>query len=212
MNNLVAYKSEMDRSLKGLLMDKGELSIEEAFQQNQRKSLCIQKSMCDLVDMYQEARESYGVGCVGLYVVRNLSTGVPKKSKVETLSYFDQRGAMWLEWRASAEWGRHYGYGEEAGRGIRVVFDVGSNHFRQMKDFIEKQNKEFYEVLLAYENVRVSLNAANRTVRKLMSEIDQLRNSKRGLSLDCRTYSQKLLRSLSNGREIETLLYSGFLQ
>ncbi len=204
MNNVAAYLNEADRSLKGLLMDKGELSVEDAFQRNQQRAICLQKAMCDLVEMYAETREAYRVNCLGLFLVRNLQ-GANKSVRLDTLSYFEQRGAMWLDWRATAEWIKHYGYGDGR-QGLRVnAFDNGVQS-NQVKEFVVRQSEEFYEVLLGYENLRVSLNVASRVVRKTMNELMVLRETKRGFRQDTKGWSRKILKTMGAGKELEVLL------
>lgn len=209
MQKMAALKPEVNLSahpLKSLLMDKGVGGLEALLQQNRQGLIAIQKSMAELMELHVVAKEEHGVNCLQLILNRELRSGV-KQNQPELLTYEEQAGAQYLEWRGSSDWSKTYGYGTKSG--IRVnPFSANSPHYFQIKEFVYKRNKGYYEALLAIESIRVTLNGGSRMLRKRMTELYSLLDEKNGLNdfeiPTVNRYATRIIKSLVNIEGLET--------
>ena len=209
MQKMTAFKTEVNLSahpLKSLLMDKGVGGLEALLQQNRQKLITIQQSMAELMELHTAAKEEYGVNCLQLILNWKLRSGITP-GEIALLSYEEQVGAQFLEWRGSSDWSKTYGYGTKSG--IRVSpFSATSPHYFQIKEFVYKRNKSYYEVLLAIESIRVTLNGGSRMLRKRMTELYSLLDEKNGLNdFEIPTVNKcanRIIRSLVNIQGLET--------
>jgi hypothetical protein len=211
MQKMTALKPDMNLSahpLKSLLMDKGIGGLEALLQENQRGLIAIQQSMAELMDLHGVVKEEHGVNCLHLILNRDVQPGV-KQSKPELLTYKEQVGAQYLEWRGASDWANEYGYSTRSG--IRVnPFCSNSQHYSQIKEFVLKRNKSYYEALLAIESIRVTLNGGSRMLRKRMTELYSLLDEKNGLKdFEIPTVNRnasRMIKSLLNVQGVETAL------
>ncbi len=209
MQKMTALKTEVNLSahpLKSLLMDKGVAGLEALLHQNRQRLIAIQQSMAELMEFHAMSKEEHGVNCLQLILNWKLRSGV-HPGELALLSYEDQVGAQFLEWRGSSDWSKTYGYGTKSG--IRVSpFSATSPHYFQIKEYVYKRNKSYYEVLLAIESIRVTLNGGSRMLRKRMTELYSLLDEKNGLNdFDIPTVNKcanRIIRSLVNIQGLET--------
>lgn len=218
MNKNAAKKNVMTESmvgsvhpLKGLLMDKGADGLNQMFQQTQQRLIDVQISMKELLACHSAVRDELGVNCLNLILVRKLNPGVhsDENNPIELLTYEEQWCAQFMEWRGTAEWATTFGYNSRIG--IRVFpFELKSVHTRQVKEFIFKRNKNYYEALLAIESMRVTLNAGARMLRKQMTELASVRDEKMGLHdfelPAVNRYAQRLIKTLRHPSGLEVAM------
>lgn len=173
--NLVAESLEMERSLKGLLMDKGKAGLETKFRQLQRKMELIQQAMSELVEHQRFSRENAGCDCLDLYLVLNLKTGRDRLAveKIKQLSSEEillnhSRGAVSLEWRARKGFAFTYGYPNTA----RITaFNPKTYQYEQVREYVAKTSPDYYPVMAGYDAVKISLNYAMKIVRKSLLDL-----------------------------------------
>lgn len=183
-NEVVASPSSLaklsfaDRSLKGLLMDKGRAGLDKKRNEFLRRIILVQDAMESLVDQQRYSRENSGCDCLTLYFARNLKTGRDRveAEKLKLLSASEvqlnhTKGAATLEWRACKTFASFHGYAYLA----RInAFNPQHNHYLQVREFVDTNYSNYYEVLAGYDAVRVSLNYAIKSLRKTMFDLNAL--------------------------------------
>lgn len=165
----------MDRSLKGLLMDKGQEGLNEKLHDFLRRFVLVQDAMESLVEQQRFSRENTGCDCLDLYLALNLKTGRDRleAEKIKTLSVSEiqlnhAKSAATLEWRARKSFAGAFGYATTS----RVhAFNPSHNHYAQVREYVMKTSPKYYEVLAAYDAVKVSLNYAIKNLRKTILDL-----------------------------------------
>lgn len=168
----------MDRSLKGLLMDKGGRGLERKIRNLLQKIELIQTGMESLVEQQRLSREQSGCDCLDLYLALNLKPGLSEAELLDIKTYgarvvhFTQtRQPLTVEWRARNGFAREYGYAQS--RRIHA-FRVGSEHYPQVREYVTKRALGYYETLAGYDAVRITLNAALKSIRRDVVELTLL--------------------------------------
>lgn len=168
----------MDRSLKGLLMDKGGEGLEEKIQTLLRKIGLIQLAMESIVEQQRYSREQSNCDCLDMYLALNLRAGLGKQEAeyikaqgVSVIQISQTRMAPVLEWRARKGFADEYGYAST--RRIHA-FNKMHPHYTQVREYVEKTCPGYYEKLAGYDAVRVTLNNSLKSIRKSVVDLTVL--------------------------------------
>jgi hypothetical protein len=182
-SNLVKL-NDADRSLKGLLMDKGREGLEDKLQQFLQKIILVQGMMESLVEQQRISADAAGCDCLVLYLATNYKTGrnSATSKKIKTLDVLDvqlhhTKGAAVLEWRAGKSFGLENGL---AGMMSRVhAFNSEHEHYVWVREYVKKTSPNYYEVLVGFDVIKVSLNHAIRNLRRTLIELNALLDESR---------------------------------
>jgi hypothetical protein len=168
----------MDRSLKGLLMDKGARGLERKIRNLLQEIELIQASMESLVEQQRLSREQSGCDCLDLYLALNLKPGLSETELQDIKTYgaravhFTQtRQPLTVEWRARRGFASEYGYAQS--RRIHP-FRLGSDYYTQVREYVTQRALGYYETLAGYDAVRITLNAALKSIRRDAVELTLL--------------------------------------
>lgn len=167
-----------DRSLKGLLMDKGGAGLDEKIQTLLRKIDLIQLAMESLVEQQRFSREQANCDCLDMYLALNLRAGLSKQeielirsNGVSAIQISQTRMAPVLEWRARKVFADEYGYAST--RRIHA-FNKTHPHHTEVREYVEKTCPGYYEKLAGYDAVRVTLNNSLKNIRRTVVDLTVL--------------------------------------
>lgn len=201
-----------ERSLKGLLMDKGAQGYEEKIHNVLRKMLMVQDAMEKLMMQQRASREAAGSECIELYLATSLRVSKGEEAAagirelpVSRLSYEHTKRPMVLEWRARREFALRHGHANTA----RIsAFNPSHEHYRQVRNFVDRQTPQYYEVLAGYDVVRVTLNNTLKSLRKTILDLNNLVDETAypdDVSKDAEKMSKRIFRQLPNSDELSTI-------
>jgi hypothetical protein len=175
---ILAESFEMERSLKGLLMDKGRDGLEEKLHRFLQNIVLIQGAMESLVEQQRMSSEAAGCDALVLYLAMNYKTSRNHLTaqKIKALDMLDiqlhhTKGAAVLEWRAGKGFAQVVGI---AGMTRVHAFNTAHEHYQQVREYVEKTSPKYYEVLAGFDAIRASLNPAIRSLRKSLFELNTL--------------------------------------
>lgn len=168
----------MDRSLKGLLMDKGSRGLVEKLHGILQKIEAVQSAMESLVEQQRLSADAAGCDCALLYLALNLKTGRDRveAEKIKSMGLAEillnhTRSAAALEWRSGKVFSQAY----QMTHLTRIhPFSAGHEHNQMVLDYVKKVAPDYYPVLAGYDGIRLSLNAAFKTLRKMLVELHEL--------------------------------------
>ena len=81
------------------------------------------------------------------------------------------RSAAALEWRSGKVFSQAY----QMTHLTRIhPFNAGHGHHQMMLEYVKKLAPDYYAVLAGYDGIRLSLNAAFKTLRKMLVELHEL--------------------------------------
>jgi len=174
----LAESFEMDRSLKGLLMDKGRDGLEEKLHQFLQSIVLVQGMMESLVEQQRVSCEAAGCDALVMYLAMNFKTGRNHLAaqKIKALDVLDiqlhhTKGAAVLEWRAVKSFAQENGL---PGMTRIHAFNTEHEHFRMVREYVKRTSPNYYEVLAGFDVIRVSLNHAIRNLRRTLFELNTL--------------------------------------
>ena len=200
-----------DRSLKGLLMDKGVGSCESKLRNVANKMSSVQAAMVELVAMQKESRVLNQVECMDLYLATNLKPEHAKRSRminVVTLTTEQTKAAPLVEWRTRTEFAKAYSYSLSA---RLFPFKTDHVHYKQVREFVDARNPKYYKVLCAYETARLSLNCALKSLRKIALDIQTVSEESEGIcesvfTNDTVKLSQRIMQQVDSSAAIPNIL------
>ena len=175
---MLAETFEMDRSLKGLLMDKGRDGLEEKLHQFLQNIVLVQSAMESLVEQQRVSCEAAGCDALVMYLAMNYKTGRNQVTaqKIKALDMLaiqlhHTKGAAVLEWRAGKGFAQENGI---AGMTRVHAFNTEHEHYQLVREYVNKTSPNYYEVIAGFDAIRVSLNHAIRNLRKTLFELNSL--------------------------------------
>lgn len=180
----------MDDPLKGLLMDKGagqhDMMIERQLIRRMNK---IYDSMIVLINDFTIMKKNYGVDFFDLSVERRSKPGPRDK--------FDPEAYYYLEWFTRPDL-RGLCEGDFAKRRRRAhPFDETHSATEQIQDAINANCPAFLPVLIAYDDVRGTLNISYRVARLLYFESRKNRTHESKLDVrSCRRVSSTMSKEI----------------
>ncbi len=208
VNNLVAADA-----LKGLLMGKGAAGLSDKIRTVLRKMQLVQNAMKDLETQQRLSRETAGSECIELYLATNLRTKIlnieidnVKQLPASELSFEHTKRPMVLEWRARRDFAVAHGYGNTA----RIhAFNPQHDHYSTVREYVNKQTPEYYEVLAGYDVVRVTLNNSVKSLRKTILDLNLVNEESRypdDVAKEADKLSRRLFRALPDSQELTDVL------
>lgn len=208
-NVLTAGKA--NSPLKGLLMDKGREAVEEKLSIILHKYDLVVDAMANLVELQRASREAAGVDCADLYLQMYLKPEFAKnpayRGNPRAVPPSETRGAPGLEWRAIIGLARKTG----CAYGLKLKPFVGpKEHVDMVRDYVMDLNPDYYNVMIAQETVRQTLNVTAKTLRKMMYELGVLLEEGEGLPQHLfesqASLSRRLLSEVDESGEVARLL------
>jgi len=202
-----------ERSLKGLLMDKGHTGLAEKLQDSLRKFSLVQAAMESLVQQQRFSRENSGCDCLDLYLALNLKTGRDRleAEKIKLLSVSEiqlhhTKSVPALEWRARKSFANAYGYATT----YRIhAFNPTHEHYTEVREYVSNTAPEYYEALAGYDAVRVSLNYAIKNLRKTLFDLTTLQEETRypvDIAHQAENMSRRIFKGLPESEQIAKVL------
>lgn len=212
-NSQVTNMLMTDRSLKGLLMDKGGAGLAEKIQILLRKIELIQLAMESIVEQQRYSREESNCDCLDMYLALNLRTGLGKQEAeqiktqgVSAIQISQTRMAPVLEWRARKGFADEYGYASTR----RVhAFNKTHSHYVQVREYVEKTSPGYYETLAGYDAVRVTLNYSLKNLRKSFLDLSVLAEESgypSAIEREAEKLSRRIFKSLPDSEAIAQVL------
>lgn len=162
--------------LKGLLMDKGAEGLADKIQNLLHKLSIVHTAMDELVKQQRLTRDEVGSEALDLYLATNLCKELVGDPAVKALSPGEltvdhTKGPLALEWRARLDFGNAIG----SPRSARVyAFQKDHPHYDQLRAYVNEKTPSYYETLVGYDNVRVTLNSASRQLRKMILDLNSV--------------------------------------
>ena len=197
--------------LKGLLMDKGASGLENKIRNLLHKLAIVHESMDDLVALQKMSREEASSDSIDLYLATNIrkdlvGSELIKSLKPKDMTVYHTKAPLVLEWRSRVEFGQKIG----CARSARVyAFQKDHEHSLSLKKFVTAKSPGYYETLVGYDILRVTLNNASRQLRKLILDLTSVYEETGYIGSDVKageTKSKRILKGLNTQHALMEVL------
>lgn len=191
----------MDDALKGLLMDKGAKGLKHKIQHILHKLSVVHTAMDDLVAQQKLSADTIKSDAVELYLATNLHkefVGITKYTPAGELTIEHSKAPLVLEWRGRQAFCASIGLARMA----RIYgFQVGHPHYDQLLDYVVTNTPEYYDVLVGFDAIRITLNSAAKILRRTALELVAAQTETTYIQENHRTAdrrAQRILNALPN--------------